>query len=182
MESETIKSQQPTHILIITANDNEFNACYSYLIISIAVYRSYHIDLGLLYFDKFSPNVRVAVMGCRQGPIKAVLTVLNAARISQTKVILFVGDCATMDNKKAKLGDVIISAKLATYSHKKVDPDGNVYRGPLPEVSKNMSRLILGSSDGWTPPLNDSRLIDVHNNAVMLRSCSYEPGWPALPG
>ncbi|CAB4030692.1 5 -methylthioadenosine S-adenosylhomocysteine nucleosidase-like isoform X16 [Paramuricea clavata] len=170
--SSEIQSQLPTDILLITANDHEFNACYSYM---KHVQRSYFTKLGMVDFGRFgdqnNPNVRVALIKCRQGQTDAVIVVRNAAEILNPKVVLFVGICASMERAKAKLGDVVISAKLETYDHKKFKADGTVeYRGTKPDVSRNVARLILNATDGWKPPLKDPTSLDVevHNDAVML--------------
>jgi nucleoside phosphorylase len=76
-----------------------------------------------------------------------------------------------MERAKAKLGDVVISAKLATYDDKKVKADGAVvFRGTKANVSRNMARLILNAAHGWKPPLKDPKSLDVkvHHDAVML--------------
>ncbi|CAB4041123.1 5 -methylthioadenosine S-adenosylhomocysteine nucleosidase-like isoform X16, partial [Paramuricea clavata] len=170
--SNEIQSQLPTDILLITANDHEFNACYSYM---KHVQRGYSTKLGMVDFGRFgdqnNPNVRVALMKCRQGPTEALIAVRNAAESLNPKVVLFVGICASMERAKAKLGDVVISAKLATYDHKKFKADGTVeYRGTKSNVSKNMARLILNAAHGWKPPLKDPKSLDVevHHDAVML--------------
>ena len=116
-------------------------------------------------------NVRVALTQCRQGTAAALIAIKNAAEILHPKVALFVGICGTMKPTKAKLGDVVISAKLATYEVKEIRPDGTVeYGGSKPDVSRNMARLISSAADGWNPPLEDprSRDIKVHHDAVML--------------
>ena len=160
-----------TEILLITANDHEFVACYSYM---KNVKPTHSDSLGRVYFGNFGDdnNVRVAlIVSSRQGPTSAVIAVKNAAEILHPKVILFVGICATMKPEKAKLGDVVISAKLATYADKKVRKDGSVeYRGSKEDVSRNMGQLILSAAHGWKPPLNDpnSLTVQVHRDAVML--------------
>ncbi|CAB3982249.1 5 -methylthioadenosine S-adenosylhomocysteine nucleosidase [Paramuricea clavata] len=171
--SNEIQSQLPTDILLITANDHEFNACYSYM---KRVTRGYSTKLGMVDFGRFGDQnnanaVRVALMKSWQGPTEAVIAVGKAAEILQPKVVLFVGICASMERAKAKLGDVVISAKLATYDRKKFKADGTVeYRGTKPNVSKHMARLILNAAHGWKPPLEDPTSLDVevHHDAVML--------------
>ena len=170
--SNEIQSQLPTDILLITANDHEFNACYSYM---KHVQRSYFTKLGMVYFGRFGDqnhsNVRVALMKSWPGPTEAVIAVTNAAEILNPKVVLFVGICASMERAKAKLGDVVISAKLATCDDKEVKADGTVeYRGTKPNVSRNMARLILNAAHGWKPPLKDPKSLDVkvHHDAMTL--------------
>ena len=171
-ESNEIQSQLPTDVLLITANEHEFKACYSYM---QDIKRSNCKELGMVDFGKFgdnnNQNVKVALIRCRQGPTEAVITVKNAAGILFPKVVLFVGICATMKPEKAKLGDVVISAKLATYADVKIREDGTVeYRGIKAPLSRYMSSLILSAADGWEPPLEnqDSLNVEVHCDAVML--------------
>jgi nucleoside phosphorylase len=166
---DEVQKQIPTDILLITANNHEFAACYSYM---KNVQRSWHDTLGMVDFGQFGDqNVRVALMKCAQGPTRAVIAVKNAADILYPKVVLFVGICATLKPAKAKLGDVVISAKLATYGDKKVRADGTVeYRGTKANVSRHMDHLILYAADGWEAPLQDqsSLKVKVHSDAVML--------------
>ena len=170
--SREIKSQLPTDILLITTNDHEFYACYSYM---KQIRRSSNTTLGSVDFGRFGEDqsVRVALVRCRQGPSDTQTVATNGAIILHPKVVLFVGICATMKPEKAKLGDVVLSHKLATYTHRKIRPDGTVqYRGFKTNVSRNMERLVLfpGAADGWEPPLKDpsSLKIEIHRDAVML--------------
>jgi nucleoside phosphorylase len=118
------------------------------------------VDFGQ-FGDQSNENVRVALIKCAQGSSKAQTAVTNAAGILYPKVVLFVGLCATMKPAKAKLGDVVISAKLATYDDKKVMADGrDLYRGIKVNVSKNMADLIRHADDGLK--------VEVHRDAVML--------------
>ena len=164
-----IQSQLPTDILLITANDHEFNACYSYM---KHVQRGSCTKLAYVDFGRFGDqNVRVALMKCAQGPAAALIAVKNAAEILKPKVVLFVGICPSMKPEKADLGDVVISAKLATYDDKKIMENGTVeHRGTKANVSRNMARLILNAADGWKPPLKDQNSLNVavHRDAVML--------------
>ncbi|CAB4005833.1 5 -methylthioadenosine S-adenosylhomocysteine nucleosidase-like isoform X16 [Paramuricea clavata] len=139
------------------------------------VQRGYSTKLGMVDFGRFgnqnNPNVRVALMKSWQALTDAVIAVRNAAEILNPKVVLFVWICASMERAKAKLSDVVISAKLATYDDRKFKADGTVvYRGTKPNVSKNMARLIINAAHGWKPPLKDPKSLDVevHHDAVML--------------
>ena len=166
--SDEINSQLPTNILLITGNEHEFIACHNYM---NYVKRSYCKDIGMVDFGQFGEQKRVALMQCAQGPIKSMLTVKNAAENLNPQVVLFVGICASMKPKKAKLGDVLISAKLATYDDKKVRADGKIeYRGVKMYVSKYMACLIPTAADGWQPPVegSDNSEVEVHRDAVML--------------
>jgi hypothetical protein len=170
--SAEIQSQLPTDILLITANDHESNACYSYM---KNVRRCYcytlHRCVGFGQFgDEDDQNVKVALMKSLKCelPYDEGQFVKNAAEILRPKVVIFVGTCTSKKPEKVKLGDVVISSKLGTYD-RKVMPDGTVhYRGA--KVSETMARLILHAADGWKPPLKDqgSLKVKVYRGAVML--------------
>ncbi|CAB4042935.1 5 -methylthioadenosine S-adenosylhomocysteine nucleosidase-like isoform X1 [Paramuricea clavata] len=160
-----------TEILLIS-DDNAFIACYSRM---EKIQRGYLPKLGMVDFGQFSDesgrNVKVALMRHERGTMETQMTVKNAADVLHPKVTLLVGICETMKPKMAKLGDVVISAKLATYDGMKFRSDGTVeYPGPKPHVSRNMARLILSAADGWKPPLKDpdSFKVEVHRKALML--------------
>jgi hypothetical protein len=166
--SDEIKSERPTNILLITANDHEFIGCYKYM---SPVKRGYHKSIGMVDFGQFGDQKRVALIKCAQGPMDTAIAVKNAAEILNPQVVLFVGICASMKPKKAKLGDVVISAKLATYDAKKVREDGTVeHRGVKANVSRDMAHLIRYAADGWRPPLkgSDNSEVELHRDAVML--------------
>ena len=137
--------------------------------------RFLYTELGYVDFGQFGDrddqNVQVALMKCRQGSSDTQTVATIGARILNPKVVLFVGICATMRPEKAKLGDVVLSDKLATYTHREIRPDGTVeYHGVKTEVSRNMAKLFLHAADGWKPPLKDpkSLKVEVHRDAVML--------------
>jgi nucleoside phosphorylase len=167
-----IQSQLSTDILLITANDHESNACYSYM---KPVRRSYCkklrrcVDFGQ-FGVKDDQNVKVALMKCELRYNEGAFSefVKDAAEILKPKIVLFVGTCASKNPKKVKLGDVVVSAKLGT-KDREVMPDGTVdYRGA--KVSATVAPLILSAADGWKPPLKDptSSNVKVHRDAVML--------------
>ena len=170
--SAEIQLQLPTDVLLITANDHEFIACYSYM---KEVRKSFNEKPGYVYFGRFvyenNQYVKVALMKCSQGPDRAQTAVRNGTTTLRPKVTLFVGLCATVRPEKAKLGDVVISYKLETYDDKKIKADGTTqYRNIKTNVSRNMDQLISQAEFGWTPPLKDpdSSTVEVHRNAVML--------------
>ncbi|CAB3984232.1 5 -methylthioadenosine S-adenosylhomocysteine nucleosidase [Paramuricea clavata] len=171
LSSDEIQAQLLlTDILIITASDHESSACYSYM---KPIRRCYCEDLYRCvdfgqFGDEDDQNVKVTLMKCELRSNEGQLAVKNAAEILKPKVVLFVGTCASKNPKKAKLGDVVASAKLGTYD-RKVMADGTVnYRGA--KVSEIMACLILSAADDWKPPLKDptSLNIEVHCDAVML--------------
>ncbi len=168
--SKVIQSQLPVDILLVTATDHEFYSCHSYM---KNVKRSLCPKLGrMVDFGEFGDeNVKVALIRCEMGPLPALMAVKTATENLMPRVVLFVGICASVNRAKAKLGDVVISAKLATYASKKVTRDGTPeLRGVKVNVSTKMARLILSAADNWQPPLKDPSTINVeiHRQAVML--------------
>ena len=174
--SKEIQSQVPTDILFITANDDEFIACYSYM---KQVQRSWEKKLGWVYFgrfvDKSCQDVKVALMRRGIGSKETHKAVKNGAEVLIPKVTLFVGNCETMNGMKgcAKRGDVAISAKLTIYNLQFRSDD--TFCGGELDVGPDMATLILSAADGWKPPLKDpnSFKVDVHRDALMLSGLNY---------
>ena len=113
---------------------------------------------------------------CEKGatePRASLAVVTKAAEILKPRAVTCVGYCGSINPEKAKLGDVVISHKLATYSSKKINTDGSEeLRGIKVNVSRNMADLIPYAADGWEPPLKDLELsnfeVDVHREYTML--------------
>ena len=121
--NNVIQSQLPTDVLLIATEDDAFNACYSYM---NDVCRSYCTELGYVDFGQFGDGVLVALMKCAQGQTAALIAVKNAAEVLNPRVVLFVGTCASTKPEKAKLGDVLISWKLATLGDKIILADSTL--------------------------------------------------------
>ena len=111
---------------------------------------------------------------CEKGsaqPGASLTTVTDAVSILQPKAVVCIGCCGLVNLEKAKLGDVVISTKLATYAEKKIAEDGTVkWLGSKVHVSRNMANLIPAAADGWEPPLEEPHTfhVEVHRDALML--------------
>lgn len=167
-----IKKRLPTDILLLTANDHEFMACYS---IMENIIRGYAFWLAHVYFGEFgdvdAKKVRVALMKTNQGPIKDKTATINAVRMLKPKVVLLVGVCATLRPEEAKLGDVIISSKLATYDFTQVTNDGKTKHRTIKEADyRNMGYFIQHADVGWQAPLPDEcdLKFKVHKSSMIL--------------
>ncbi|XP_028398222.1 uncharacterized protein LOC114521855 isoform X1 [Dendronephthya gigantea] len=168
----SIEPELPIDILLVTVKDHEFVNCYYYL---ENKKRSWCHGLGMVDLGTFGDGaVKVALVRCEKGSIEpnaSLIVVKNAVEILQPKAVICVGYCASINPEKVKLGDVVISAKLASLSPKRIVADGTQQmRGFKTHVSKNMGHLIPFAADGWEPPLNnpDSFDVKVHRQAVML--------------
>ena len=153
----------PTDVLLLTVKDTEFLSCYAYL---DNITRSYHKGLGRVYFGEMGreerERVRVSLMRCQEGASDvggAQNAVRNAVSLLRPKAVIGVGFCDGLNRAKAKLGDVVISVKLSTYSH-----------GVTANVSRNMADLIRYAADGWKAPLENPEAleVDVHRDKAML--------------
>jgi hypothetical protein len=161
--SDEIQEQldKSTDILLVISDEDAFFACYSHM---KQVKRGYCTKLGMVDFGQFGDendeNVKVALMRCSNINATSDMSkaVKNAAGVLCPKVALLVGICETMKPKKAKRGDVAISARL------------EICGGSKPDVRRNMARVNLSADDGWEPPLKDpnSFKVNVHKEAWML--------------
>ena len=104
--------------------------------------------------------MKIALMRCCKGPDVpgGSLSVSKDAILRlRPKAIFSVGACSGLNSKKVKLGDVVVSAKLITATHKT-------------PPSRDIGNLIKHVADGWKAPLQnaDEYNAKVHCDGVVL--------------
>ena len=161
--------QLPIDFLLLTVMDCAFLACLSHL--NPGFFKSYHRTLGLVYFgDIVGDEMRqkIAVIKCDKGSSSVV--VLNAVKILRPKAVFNVGFCSGLDDKRVKLGDVVISKKLITYAPSKVTQDGIEECGISVPLKKHLAKVVQNANEGWEAPLKDpGKLeVEVHRDGVFL--------------
>ena len=148
----------PVDILLITARDCEFLACYMQM---INPFRCYFEDVGYVYFDgedeRQQEKVSVALVRSYQGaggPGGTLVTVKNAASLLRPKAVMCVGTCSALNPNKTKLGDVVISAKVHATTF----------------VSRRFLNVIKNAADGYNTPLKNPEAyeIKVHCDGEFL--------------
>ncbi|XP_073255240.1 uncharacterized protein [Porites lutea] len=163
--------QLPVDILLLTVEDCEFLACYTYL---TNAFKSYHMNLGHVYFgtmgESGEESLNVALMRCSKGssgPSGSLVTVKNAVVQLGPKAVFSVGCCIGLNQKGTNLGDVVVSSTLTT----------DEFTAP---VRRNIANLIRFSTEGWNPPLKDpaaGEQVQVHRDSSIL--CGVNE--PAIP-
>ena len=160
----------PVDVLLLTVEDCEFLACVSYL--NEGFYKSFDEKPGFVYFGKIGAGqdaLKIALMKSHKGPTDALMTVKNAVEVLSPKAVIWVGFCRGLDAKKVKLGDVVVSSKLRTYSKEKVTDKGNEDWNDAVPVSRHLSRLLLDAGKGWKRPLKNVAELEVKvQNGVIL--------------
>ena len=163
------KVELPVDALLLTVKDCEFLSCVSFL--NPGFYKSYHRDLGFVYFGKIGEGNtarKIALTKCGMGPNGSTLAVKNTVTILKPKAVFCVGFCGGLSNK-VKLGDVVISSKLRTYSSIKVVANGIIEdRNISVPLNQHLGKLILNADAGWQPPLKDEVEVEVIKNGVIL--------------
>ena len=166
----------PVDIVLLTVNDCEFLACYRQL---INPFRCWFDDIGYVYFEDLGEDadekVKVALIRCCEGssgPGGALIAVKNSVNVLRPKGVISVGACSSLNPQKAKLGDVVVSAKLTTYASKVVTPNQEQWAGMRSYVSKRFLNVIKHTAEGYNAPLqsSQSREIKVHCDGEFL-SC-----------
>ena len=160
-------------ILLLTVTDCEFLACYSEL---KKPYRCWFDGLGYVYFSDVSESqeeMKVALLRCYRngiGPCGALVSVKNAASVLRPKAVISVGTCSGLNPAKSKLGDVVVSAKLATYASKVVTSNQEQSTGMRSYVSKRFLNVIKNCTDGWQAPLKnpEAQQVQVYTDAEFL--------------
>ena len=146
--------QLPVDILLLTVEDCEFLACYTFL---RNPFKSYQQNLGFMYFGTIGESgdvpLNVAVMRCFEGssaPCGSLVTVKNAVVELRPKAVFSVGCCVGLNAEvtKLQLGDVVVSSKLTT----------EAFKTP---VGRGIMRLVKHADDGWIPPLRSPEVHDV---------------------
>ena len=164
----------PVDILLLTVTNCEFLACYSEL---KNPYRCWFDALGYVYFSDVSESqeeMKVALLRCYRngiGPCGALVSVKNAASVLRPKAVISVGTCSGLNPAKSKLGDVVVSAKLATYASKVVTSNQEQSTGMRSYASKRFLDVIKNCADGWQAPLKDlveAQQVQVNTDAEFL--------------
>ena len=154
--------QLPVDILLLTVEDCEFLACYTFLKNS---FKSYHQTLGYVYFGTMGGSgeeaLKVALMRCYKrssGPGGSENVIKNAVVVLRPKAAFSVGTCMGLNQVNTKLGDVVVSSKLSTEQF------------TIP-VGRNIGKLNLFSTEGWNPPLKDpvgEETVQVHRDSDIF--------------
>ena len=165
----------PVDVLLLTVTNCEFLACYSEL---KNPYRCWFDGLGYVYFSDVGESqeaeLKVALLRCYRngiGPGGALVSVKNAASVLRPKAVISVGTCSGLNPAKSKLGDVVVSAKLATYASKVVTSNQEQSTGMRSYVSKHFLNVIKNCADGWQAPLKDlaeAQQVQVYTDAEFL--------------
>ena len=159
--------QLPVDILLMTVEDCEFLACYTFLRNPI---KSYQQNLGFVYFGTMGESrdvpLKVALMRCSEGssvPGGSLVTVKNAVQELRPKAAFLVGYCMGLNTEATKLGDVVLSSKLSTEQ----------FTAP---VRRNIGKLNLFSVEGWNPPLKDpvgEETVQVHRDSDIFSGSQF---------
>ena len=164
----------PVDVLLLTVTNCEFLACYSEL---KNPYKCWFDGLGYVYFSDVGERqeeLKVALLRCYRngiGPGGALVSVKNAASVLRPKAVISVGTCSGLNPAKSKLGDVVVSAKLATYALKVMTSNQGQSTGMRSYVSKRFMNVIKNCADGWQAPLKDmaeAQQVHVYTDAEFL--------------
>ena len=158
--------QLPVDILLLTVEDCEFLACYTFLENS---FKSYHQTLGYVYFGTMGESgeeaLKVALMRCytgSSGPGGSENVIKNAVVVLRPKAAFSVGACMGLKQASTKLGDVVVSSKLTTEQ----------FTTPVQRYMGSLINMLL--IEGWNPPLKDpvgEETVLVHRDSDIF-SCS----------
>ena len=105
-------------------------------------------DLNYKYING---KMKIALLMCyggSVGPGSPVVSVENAVTVLRPKAVISVGACSGLSPEKTKLGDVVVSSKLTTYTSKVVMSDQEQSAGLRTYVSKRFLDVIKNCADG----------------------------------
>ena len=161
-------------ILLLTVEHDEFFACYQQF---KNPYRQWFDGLGYVHFEEEDESekekMKIALLKCyggSVGPGSSVVSVENAVTVPRPKAAKSVGACSGLSPEKTKLGDVVVSSKLTTYTSKVVMSDQEQSTGLRTYVSKRFLDVIKNCADGWQAPLKNpgaNQVVKVHCDEIM---------------
>lgn len=143
--------------LLLTVKPCEFLSCYHYLQKPKQYYakRTGYVYVGKMGDEGEQEKLTVGLMKCNMGPGGPAMAVQNVVTTLKPKGVFCVGFCGGMNAEKAKLGDVVVSAKLISYAPRKVTDGGIELRGTSVPLGKKLNDLLKDAGHGWKPPLKN---------------------------
>ena len=145
--------------LLLTVVDCEFLTCFLYLQEPLKYYdkKTGYVYVGKMGDESEREKLTIGLMKCNMGSGVggSAVTVQNAVTTLKPKGVFCVGFCGGMKAEKAKLGDVVVSAKLSSYSFVKVTEGGIEPRGTIAPLNKKLNDIMRHADDGWNPPLKN---------------------------
>ena len=117
--------------------------------------------------------LEIALVKCYTGstvPQGSCVTVTNAVKVLKPKAVISVGCCGGLDRAKFKLGDVVVSVKLITYSSSKITDKGITECGVRVPLKPNISKLMLTAAHGWNAPLKNPKEFEVEMHQGVFLS------------
>jgi len=160
----------PIDILLLTKEEVELLSCISCL--NASFFKSYHEKLGELYFrdigEEETMTLKIAVIKHTQAVLyddnNFLTFIKDALQVLEPKCVFWVGYCGGLDYKKVKLGDVVLSKMLLTYTSEPMRRASTIIpRGDICYVQSNLG-------EGWFAPLRVPEELDVkvHRSGVFL--------------
>lgn len=155
----------PVDILLVTVKNCEYLACYMFLKdpFGCCFDRLGHVLFGEIG-EGHGKKMKVALMRYTRGSVNpecSLSTVKDAVLLLRAKVIIYVGTCIGLKPEETKLGDVVISAKLATHGSNVIISSGNEFTDERHYMSKHFLDVIRSAIEGWKAPLRDPGARDV---------------------
>ncbi|XP_068735893.1 death domain-containing ATP nucleosidase-like isoform X3 [Montipora capricornis] len=158
--------------LLLTVQQCEFLSCYHHLLKPKQYYskRTGYVYVGKIGDETEQEKLTIGLMKCSMGSGVggSAVTVQNAVTTLKPKGVFCVGFCGGMNAKKAKLGDVVVSAKLISYAPRKVTEGGIELRGTIVPLGKKLNDLLRDADHGWKPPLQNLEEAGKAVNGTML--------------
>ena len=156
-KAQNVSENLVIDFLLLTAVECELVSCYYYLQDPFVYYNE---ETGYVFVGKMGDKseqekLTVGLKECNMGSgvDGSAMTVQRIVSALKPKGVFCVGFCGGMNTKKAKLGDVVVSAKLGSYALRKVTEGGIESRGTIVPLSRKVSDVMKHAKNGWHPPL-----------------------------
>ena len=144
----------PVDILLLTVDSYDFLSCFSLL---DQPFKSYKEEIGVVYFGRMGDardeeKLKLALLKCSEGAAflgGSLTVVLNAVRVLQPKAVFSMGTCISLDLKKVKKGDVVVSSRVTT---------AEGFKTP---GSQRLCNLVRDAPAGWATLLENQGELEV---------------------
>ena len=172
MEFKTVAwsdvSKQAIDVFLLTADDHSFRAAFQMLDEPKSADSGQ--SLGPVYFGDVGKN---SVALCKSsmgaaGVTGAVATCSEVIKMLNPKAVVSLGICFGMERGKVKLGDVLVSSKVAFCGPVRVNPEGTKNRrGAISECDARLYRLFEDGKVGWKGLDNSTVEPAVHTGELL---------------
>lgn len=150
--ADILEIKSKVSFLIVTVTEIERDALHARINASteLPIVRIYK-DKQTFYLGYFG-NYLIAHVESGMGSLgfqSSIITVSNAIIFWQPKAVIMPGIAFGVDKEKQKIGDVLVSEKIAPYNVKRVGKEKEIFRSPIPPCGGTLLNRFKSLNNDW---------------------------------